>query len=61
MLVAKDGAPPGAADVSAASVKHLDSFWNVVVEGGLLASPSHERKFLALRLFQVRTPAALVD
>jgi hypothetical protein len=37
----------------AATVKHLEAFWTVVVEGGLLGSESHERKFLALQLFQV--------
>ena len=52
------GAPAVTEGVSAfggvATVKHLEAFWTVVVEGGLLGSESHERKFLALQLFQVR-------
>jgi hypothetical protein len=31
----------------------VEAFWSVVVEEGLLASTSHERKFLAFKLFQV--------
>ncbi|KAG1677626.1 hypothetical protein FOA52_010407 [Chlamydomonas sp. UWO 241] len=44
------GAPGGA------SMGQVEAFWSVVVEQGLLSSPSHERKFLAFRLFQAVLP-----
>ena len=50
---AASGSTSAAPGPMAATVKHLEAFWNVVVEGGLLGSESHERKFLALQLFQV--------
>ncbi len=34
----------------------LESLWMVLVEGDLLNSPSHERKFLALQLFGMLLP-----
>eukprot|EP00798_Chlamydomonas_sp_ICE-L_P019314 gene19314-25966_t len=34
----------------------VEVFWNTVVEGGLLNSTAHERRFLALQLFQVILP-----
>ena len=52
MAASASGTASASASAST-SVKHLEAFWNVVVEGGLLSSPSHERKFLAFKLFQV--------
>eukprot|EP00955_Chlamydomonas_euryale_P072575 361441-Chlamydomonas_euryale.AAC.1 len=41
---------------AAAAMAHVDAFWSCVVERGLLSSPSHERKFTALALFQALLP-----
>jgi len=48
-------AEPAAAPRPPPERAHLEALWGVVVEGGLLAS-SHERRFLALQLFQVLLP-----
>lgn len=52
----EQGAEGGSAAVVAADPAALETFWTTVCEGALLSS-SHERRHLALQLFQVRIGA----
>jgi hypothetical protein len=52
-LVEADDAAAAAGDDAATATPAWLSFWNVVVEGAVLASASHVKKYLGLRVFLI--------